>query len=190
MIISQTLKRPLGLDLAENRLELPYGAHVLPDGQKLLGRIGRKLFLPRPPIGVHLNVGQMDGASCKYFFRFYDDRFGHFRLDSSWTARIASRNASETGGWGKPTSLTSDTHISVSTMAAAATMNSLDASPIAWTPRISPNRAPASTFTIPVPPSCSTRNLPATAMGTTDFLYSIPRALTSSSVLPTEETSG
>src|ERR1017187_8053931 len=54
----------------------------------------------------------------------------------------------------------------------------------------SPNRAPASTFTIPVPPSCSTRNLPATAMGTTDFLYSIPRALTSSSVLPTEETSG
>src|ERR1035437_9113564 len=82
MIISQTLKRPLGLDLAENRLELPYGAHVLPDGQKLLGRIGRKLFLPRPPIGVLLNVGQMDRASCKYLFRFYDDRFGHFRLNS------------------------------------------------------------------------------------------------------------
>src|ERR1035441_9069850 len=71
MIISQASKRPLGLDLAENRLELPYGAHVLPDGQKLLGRIGRKLFLPRPPIGVHLNVGQMDRAACKYFFWFF-----------------------------------------------------------------------------------------------------------------------
>ena len=53
-------------------------------------------------------------------------------------------------------------------------MNSLEESPMACTPRISPYLAPTSTLTKPLPLSFSIRKRPATPMGTVAFLYGIP----------------
>jgi hypothetical protein len=67
----------LRLDLAENGLEFPDRAHVLPDGEELGGRIGGHILVDRPVVRVYRNRREGDGLSRKNALGLKDDRFRH-----------------------------------------------------------------------------------------------------------------
>ena len=95
------------------------------------------------------------------------------------TSRIACFSASDTVGCGNTIfSTSSDAHFHFDHLRRGYDEFAREI-PMACTPRISPYRAPASTFTMPVPPSFSTRITARDRHGNHAFLYSIPRAFSS-----------
>jgi hypothetical protein len=73
VVVSYALIGTLFLDFVENRLELPNGAHIVPDVHQILARVCREFLLQGLVVDIHRNIAQMNGAPGQNGLGFDDD---------------------------------------------------------------------------------------------------------------------
>src|SRR5262245_15900299 len=89
MVVRDPFVGTLGLDLAENRFELPDSTHVEPDGDQILPRIVGQLLLEGRHVRIDGNVREPDDFPAEHALGRDDDRLRHLSK-TSWYHYLSS----------------------------------------------------------------------------------------------------